>query len=110
MTPEQKQQAKTAIEQAISDTEEDIASLKEKTAPIAPDVSLGRLSRMEAIGEKSILEANLRQAEAKLQGLRKAQHHIDDDDFGECVDCGETIPLGRLLLLPHTEHCVNCAE
>ncbi len=110
MKTEQKQQVLCAIQQAIIDTRQDIASLQEKTVPIAPDESLGRLTRMEAIGEKSILEENLRQAQYKLQGLERALARIDQPDFGCCRECGEAIPLGRILLLPQTQLCVNCAE
>ena len=27
-----------------------------------------------------------------------------------CSDCGSTIPMERLAILPNTEHCVKCAD
>lgn len=27
-----------------------------------------------------------------------------------CADCGSVIPSERLAILPHTEHCVKCAD
>ncbi|MGM0564981.1 MAG: TraR/DksA family transcriptional regulator [Pseudomonadota bacterium] len=110
MTNEERQALKVALEKALGETADDIESLKEKTAPIAPDVSLGRLSRMEAINEKGVLEANLRSAENRLLALKRALARSDEEDFGECEECGETIPQGRLLLIPHTRYCVHCAE
>ncbi|HIN40228.1 MAG TPA: TraR/DksA family transcriptional regulator, partial [Flavobacteriales bacterium] len=30
-------------------------------------------------------------------------------DFGLCSKCYKVIPAGRLLLMPHSRYCVNCA-
>ncbi|WP_415713596.1 TraR/DksA family transcriptional regulator [Maridesulfovibrio sp.] len=30
--------------------------------------------------------------------------------FGECEECGEGIPIARLLALPESRFCVHCAE
>jgi len=98
------------IEKALVETQEDIDSLKEKTKPIPPDVAIGRLSRMEAINEKSMLEANCRTAENRLVGLKRALLRVDCDDFGCCEECGNEIPVQRILLMPETQFCVNCAE
>ena len=106
----QRQQLQHAIEQAIVSTQEDIASLKEKTQPIAPDDAIGRLSRMEAINEKAMLEANCRSAEQRLLALKRAQHRVEEDTFGYCKTCGEAIPIPRILLMPETQFCVHCAE
>ncbi|MBM7114190.1 TraR/DksA C4-type zinc finger protein [[Archangium] primigenium] len=32
----------------------------------------------------------------------------DPDSFGECEECGDDIPLGRLEAMPYVEFCVNC--
>lgn len=110
MTDEKLAELKAAIEQAITSCEADIASLEQKVEPIAPDSSIGRLSRMEAIEERSVFEANLRQAEERLEKLQRAQSRLGDDDFGYCEVCGCEIPIKRLLLIPETRRCVNCAD
>lgn len=32
----------------------------------------------------------------------------DPDSFGECEECGDEIPLGRLKAMPYAEYCVAC--
>ncbi|MEN8125144.1 MAG: TraR/DksA C4-type zinc finger protein [Bacteroidota bacterium] len=100
----------TKIVQEIEKTRESISELRELTAPIAPDCAIGRVSRMDAINNKTINEAALRKAENKLKGLEIALQNIDDSDFGKCARCHNEIPLGRILLMPHSRFCVHCAS
>ena len=94
----------------ISKTELLIKEYQEVTKPIAPDVAIGRISRMDAINNKSVMEAALRQAEEKLRNLQKVSSKIDDKDFGICLKCHKPIPLGRILIRPESLYCVNCAK
>ena len=93
-----------------SKTELLIKEYKEMTKPIAPDVAIGRISRMDAINNKSVTEAALRQAEEKLRNLQRVLSKIDDKDFGICLKCHKPIPLGRILIRPESLNCVNCAK
>ena len=110
MEVEERQKIKEKIQEAIAVAEKDIASLKELTRPIAPDNAIGRLSRMEAINTKSINEAALNTAKHKLTKLKYTLANIDNENFGICVDCGEPIPLGRIMIMPESNLCVACAE
>ena len=94
----------------ISKTEFLIKEYQEMTKPIAPDVAIGRISRMDAINNKSVTEAALRQAEGKLRNLQRVSSKIDDKDFGICLKCHKPIPLGRILIRPESLYCVNCAK
>lgn len=79
------------------------------TKPIAPENAIGRVSRMDAINNKSVNEAALRQAKNKLKGLKNALMDIDKESFGKCIRCGKPIPAGRLLLVPESRRCVHCS-
>ncbi len=94
---------------AIAETEQRILDLEEATKPIAPDKSLGRLTRLEAMSDKAVNEAALSQSRAKLNGLELALTKIYDPGFGICVTCQKSIPIERLLLLPEATRCVECA-
>ncbi len=94
----------------ISKTELLIKEYQEMTKPIAPDVAIGRISRMDAINNRSVTEAALRQAEGKLRNLQRVSSKIDDKDFGICLKCHKPIPLGRILIRPESLYCVNCAK
>ena len=94
----------------INKTEEDIAKLEELIKPIAPDDAIGRLTRMEAISAKSVNEAAHRNAKEKLAKLKYAKANIDKPGFGTCRECGNPIPIARILLMPESTMCVPCAE
>ena len=78
--------------------------------PISPENAIGRISRMDAINNKSINDVALRKAELKLSNLKVALSRIDDPDFGICRKCNQVIPIGRLLLMPQVATCVNCSN
>jgi len=98
------------IRETIAALKEDIEAYRELTKPIAPDAAIGRLTRMEAIGSKSINEAALRKAEGKLTRLERALRAMDDPDFGLCRECEEPIPFARLMAMPESDLCIRCAE
>ncbi len=97
-----------SIKNKIARAEYDIVELKELTKPIAPENSIGRISRMDAINNKSVNEASLRQTEEKLNKLKYALDNLDKEDFGICVRCHKAIPAGRLMIMPESTTCVNC--
>jgi RNA polymerase-binding transcription factor len=101
---------KEKVLKEISKTEKTIVDYKEQTKPVAPDVAIGRISRMDAINNKSITEASLRQANEKLRNLQLVLGKIGTPEFGRCMRCGNEIPLGRILFRPESLFCVNCAR
>ncbi len=104
-----KEQIRKKIQEEITKTEGRIAEYKEMTKPVAPENAIGRLSRMDAINNKSVMEAGLRQAQDKLEKLKYVATQVDAENFGICKKCNREIPLGRILLMPHSFYCVNCA-
>ena len=87
-----------------------IAEYRELTRPIPPENAIGRVSRMDAINNRSINEAALRTAEKQQSDLLRALDRLNDDKFGLCHACGERIPMGRILLMPGATRCVRCAS
>jgi len=88
---------------------ERLIELKELTKPIEPDCAIGRISRMDAINNKSINEASLRKTQDRLKKIDISLEHFDDDNFGCCIGCGKSIPIQRLLIMPGAL-CINCAR
>lgn len=101
---------KEQIEKQILKTEDAIEKYQGMVQPISPDDAIGRISRMDAIVNKSVVEASLRQAERKLTKLKVMQTKIDDDNFGLCERCKKPIPIQRILLMPQSAKCVRCAS
>ena len=93
----------------IGKTEEQIREYRDLTQPIAPDVAIGRVSRMDAINNKSVTEASLRQAEKKLKSLHRVLSLVGTSEFGICLKCRQAIPTARILYRPESLYCVDCA-
>jgi DnaK suppressor protein len=104
-----KTQLKELIAKKIRHAEDLIKELEELTRPVAPDVAIGRVSRMDAINNKSVNEAALRQAREKLRGLQHALDNIDKSTFGVCTRCGSQIPVGRMMIMPESTRCMRCS-
>jgi len=97
----------------LAEIEKLIEKEMEKTAntkPISPDEAIGRITRMDAINNKSVAEAALRSAVLKLNRLKDVFGKLQHSDFGICRKCGEQIPIQRILLVPQVPFCVHCAQ
>ena len=101
---------KDKLNQEIKNTKEKIAEYSELCKPIPPENSIGRISRMDAINNKSVVEAALRSAKEKIQQLNNIKNNINHTDFGFCKRCKYQIPFGRLIIQPQSKFCVNCAK
>lgn len=110
MDENKRAQLQAIIEEEIAVVGGEIENLEELVKPVAPDSALGKLSRMDAIRTQNMNKATLNLAKAKLTKLKNALENIDDPDFGSCSNCGESIPLERLKLMPESTLCVACAE
>ena len=98
------------VKQEIEKTKKLIKTYKELNKPVAPDVAIGRISRMDAINNKSITEASLKQAEDKLKNLEQVLTKVGTRDFAICLKCHKPIPIGRIMIRPESQLCVNCAR
>lgn len=97
------------VKEKIVQVKDSIVDYKEMTKPIAPDDAIGRISRMDAINNKAVNDAALLKAKDKLVGLERMLERKDDPELGICDRCKQVIPLGRLLLVPQSSKCVQCA-
>ncbi len=108
MTDKQRQALKAKIIGEIEKARQDVANLEEITRPVGTE-DMDEITRMDSIVNKSVNDAALATARSRLAGLEYALKRIDDPEFGYCIDCGEEIPLPRLLAMPQATHCVDCA-
>ncbi|MEM9921221.1 MAG: TraR/DksA C4-type zinc finger protein [Bacteroidota bacterium] len=101
---------KIKIIETIKGLEEDIKRLEENTKPIGLENAIGRVSRMDAINNKSVAEAALRSSKRKLNKLQASLSKIDRPEFGICSRCKRPIATARLMYLPESSRCVRCAD
>lgn len=110
MYKQEKQVIKEKIENDIVQLTTQISTLEEKVKPISPDCGLGRLTRLEAMGEQDVNNKVLDESRLRLIRLNNALQRIDKPMFGICIECEESIGLGRMSVRPESVRCVNCAN
>ena len=109
MKQENRKKIEKKIKKEIKETINSINEYKGFTKPISPENSIGRVSRMDAINNKSVIEAALINLEDKLKKLNFIKTQIFNNDFGICIKCKNEIPIGRMMIIPESRLCVNCA-
>ncbi len=110
MKPKQRLKIKNQITHYIDALEKEIIELEDKTKPIAPDCSIGRLTRQEMIQEQQVNEHALNESRIRLNKLTYASKKVNKEDYGVCVECEEDILFERLMLVPESSHCVSCKQ
>lgn len=60
--------------------------------------------------EREQIAALLVQARTTLAALDSALDRVRAGGYGLCVQCGATIPAGRLLARPESTTCIACAS
>jgi len=107
-----KQSAYCALIKArLADLREDDALGASGQATVGLDQqAIGRLSRMDALQNQAMSNANSARRKVERQRLLAALARIEIGTFGYCEDCGEEIAKGRLDLDPAALKCIDCAN
>jgi DnaK suppressor protein len=71
---------------------------------------VGRLSRMDALAAQAMSLETGRRRKQQLLKIDAALERIDDDEYGQCFECGEPINPKRLEANPTATMCIHCAE
>ncbi len=79
-----------------------------RTQTVDLDLPIGRLSRVDALQQQAMAEAEHRRAAQRLEAVKSALSFFEEGDFGFCKACGEDMPWGRLKARPETPLCVPC--
>ena len=70
--------------------------------------AVGRLSRVDAIQQQQMADAQKRRNELRLKQISVALNTFVDEEYGDCKVCGEPIGYGRLTARPESPACVSC--
>ena len=87
-----------------------LSSSREASRPVDLDQPIGRLSRVDAMQQQSMLVANRRAAQIRQQQVEAGLRRVEDGDYGLCVSCGESIGLRRLKARPEAPYCLRCQD
>ncbi len=95
--------------QALREELRALLSLSSEGArPVDLDEPIGRLSRMDAMQQQSMLQANRRAAQLRQQQVEAALQRLREEEYGECLECGEPIGHPRLKARPEAPLCLGC--
>ncbi len=81
------------------------------TVPVELDQSsVGRLSRVDAMQVQAMALAAERRRKEEIARVEAALQRIEEDDFGYCIRCGDSISERRLEADPSVTTCIGCAS
>ncbi|GIT99321.1 TraR/DksA C4-type zinc finger protein [Sulfurovum sp. TSL1] len=71
---------------------------------------MGRLTRLEAMGEQHVNHKILDESKLRLTKLANALLRLDKPMFGICIECEGSIDIERMRIRPESVRCVECAN
>jgi DnaK suppressor protein len=108
MTDKEIKSIKEKIEKDIEKLNRLIEETLSFSDPVEPDNAIGRISRMDAINNKTIFDASLKNNKDRLASLQVTLNNLQSKDFGICRKCKKPIPIERLMIRPEVDLCANC--
>ena len=105
------EEAKAALiaRQAALDAEDAVNADSTDIVELQQD-SVGRLSRMDALQQQAMAQAQERRRAAERVRIKAALERIEEGEWGYCLTCGEEIAAARLRHDPSVPCCVGCAS
>lgn len=104
-----------ALEQALHAWQSELQARDRQGAdwrgPVALDQqSVGRLSRMDAMQQQEMAQAEARRRTSDLARIEMALNRMTDGTYGWCAECGDAIAYRRLEIDPAAHLCIGCAR
>lgn len=109
MNQHERQQLQHCIHGRLRELEQVLAQMEPTTEALA-ESHHDEAARLDTLSHASVDEALLRNGARERARLHANLEWTESDDAGFCEDCGETIPLARLLAVPTTRRCIECAS
>ena len=101
------------VEARITEINEKLGMGDADTQPIAPDVAIGRLSRLDSMQMQQMALNAKRRLKTELQKLQNALARlarIDKKTYGNCGLCRKEIAEARLEAQLDAVLCIHCAR
>lgn len=110
MTDAERAEFRTLLVELQDELQAFVSASEERSRPVSLDEPIGRLSRVDAMQQQQMMDAQRQLAAARLRAVAAALARIDDDRFGECAACGEEIDRRRLRVRPESAVCLACQQ
>ena len=110
MTNNELSDYKAALSNLKRELEIELSEQKKAAKPVPPDSAIGRISRMDAINNKTMADRAVREIKQKLSRIDRIEQAIEDGKAGLCIHCHKEIQFERLMFMPATRICISCAR
>jgi DnaK suppressor protein len=98
------------LEYRLRDLRSDIRSAESARRGAALGGVIDRKEQAERAQIGALAEAEEQRDWGELARVERALSRLDHGGYGDCLECGEPIPIKRLLAQPAAELCVACQQ
>ncbi|MEP3226663.1 MAG: TraR/DksA C4-type zinc finger protein [Parasphingorhabdus sp.] len=115
MTDELSKTEIAALKKLLTDRQAELKKLDDEAIEWRSTVeldqqSVGRLSRMDAMQQQEMAQAEGRRRVLDRTRIAAALGRIAQEEYGWCAECGEPIAYRRLEIDPAASLCIQCAH
>jgi DnaK suppressor protein len=108
LTEAQLESLRDLLHQKRDEVQQGLAASREDARPVGLDLSIGRLTRVDALQQQHMAAARRGRLETQLAQIQQALSKLLAGTYGECVRCGEPIAYARLKVRPESPFCIRC--
>ncbi len=98
------------LKAAQKELETALAAHADNVKTVELDQPIGRLTRMDAMQQQKMAQAERRRREIRQMQVKAALLAIENGDYGFCRQCEEPIGFRRLKARPESPFCLHCAN
>jgi len=110
LSEEQVAELRGDLERLVEEIDRSLQQSVESGKIVDLDEPIGRLSRMDAMQQQKMVQAQRERQKLRRDQVRGALASFERDEYGECRGCGEPIAYKRLKARPETPLCIGCRE
>ncbi len=93
-----------------AEAQQGLEASSDDAKPVDLELSIGRLSRVDAMQHQQVALARRKHMGVQQQLLRAALARVAAGTYGVCLECEEPIGYARLRARPETSLCRRCQE
>lgn len=110
LTPAQREELAELLAAELRRLERSMDMSEERAQPVMLDqTAVGRLSRMDSLQNQAMAQGLRDREAARYAALVRALERLEEGSYGTCSKCDGEIAYGRLLVIPETDACGDCA-
>ena len=98
------------VKEILERKEADLIKVLQKRDGIAIEKSADQMDEIQYASEREMAIRNADRDSSLLRQVRAALRRVQDESFGTCLDCDQTINSKRLAVVPWAERCIHCQD